>query len=424
MPGEVDPGDVVAESVVGGPQIIRPGVFQHIPPDDEPIWRPSFDTRSLHPSTDFGPVGIERPPTPTRRPSYSTSLRDYSTDASKVIGFIPPRPAQVPTFTRESIKMERRAWFALMRKHDAPTRQPYFGVELECYPRQSVATSIKAIHDVMGDDVWVIFKRDSSVRDGMEIVTAPMTLVEHQKRWPMIQEALRKTCRAWGLSNCGLHVHISRGDNSYCWELSQLHLAKMVYFIHGRHNWTKLQALGGRQATSYCQFMTEKEPLRLRTGYTGDRGEALNLKKAATLELRFFQGATRVERILMAVEFAACLREFVQNHSVVDCQSFDVFTRYAQANRKLYPHLVTYLLYVAEKGHNLGVIGETSLTSEDERLLLFLMDKPTKQLALKECHALKSLLTRYDEEARALCTSRKVIARLRQLEQRLKKGNV
>ena len=414
MPREVDPWATAPDPV----DVDEP---DNDDGSDSPItWEPVHDIDPFALRMDLG-AASQHPP--TRRPSYSTSLRDYSTDASKVIGFIPPLPAQVPTFTRESIKMDRRAWFTLMRKHEAPTRQPYFGVELECYPRQSVATSIKVIHDVMGDDVWVIFKRDASVRDGMEIVTAPMTLVEHQKRWPMIQEALRKTCRAWGLSNCGLHVHISRGDNSYCWALSQLHLAKMVYFIHGRHNWTKLQALGGRQATSYCQFMTEKEPLRLRT-YTGDRGEALNLRKAATLELRFFQGATRVERILMAVEFAACLREFVQHHSVVECQSFEVFRGYAQANRKLYPHLVTYLSYVDEKKHDLAVIEETSLTSGDRELLLSLMGTPTKQLSLKECHALKSLLTRYDEEARALCTSRKVIARVRQLEQRLKKGNI
>lgn len=312
-------------------------------------------------------------------------LMNYTTKAEEILGYFPKPPTTLvddlddKKITAKRLKTILKNFREFDGQQVRSIAQPvYFGVELEVFTRHGISALIEAFKQHMGDTPWLIFKRDATIEGGAEIVTAPMTLTEHHRKWPAVQGVLREHAKGWKQPGCGLHVHLSRGED--WWALSQLQIAKMVQFIHSYKNIKFLEALGGRKATQYCTFETQKRPLRVRDN-RGDRHEALNLCKDPTIEVRFFASTTKVPRILMAVEFASCLREYVQSVSIEGCSDMMQFVKFAQANIRQYPNLNLYLTHVQQKKLNLENIADDVVTDEIEKQIKrALTQGPTQSL--------------------------------------------
>lgn len=364
-------------------------------------------------------------------PVVPTKLREYRADAASLLGFFPPLVDYEPSTIRtadDQGKMRPLEWGEMVQiiAHDKAQKaalqtEPYFGVELEVYAKRTVKGLLAAFHDVMGRDVWLIFKYDGSLDSGgVEIVTAPMTLEQHQTRWPLIQEVLRAQAKGWKQHNAGLHVHVSRKTQAGA-TLSKLHVAKMINFVHCWRNTTFLEALGGRAAHSYAKFETNKIPFKPRAS-SSNRREALNITKSATLELRFFASTTKVERILMAVEFAACLRGYTQDVSIPQSSDLSGFITYATTHRYVYPNLNAYIQHVLRAKCKVQAVEECAMTTEEQHALAELCGGSLKlepELSIKETIRMLTLMHKYPTEVIERHGKRRYDTQLRYLEKRL-----
>lgn len=364
-------------------------------------------------------------------PIVPTKLREYRADAAKILGFFPPVTAYEPSTIQTANKHGRLRpleWGEMLQiiAHDKTQKaalqpEPYFGVELEVYARRSVKGLLAAFHEIMGRDVWLIFKYDGSLSSGgVEIVTAPMTLEQHQTRWPLMQEVLRAQAKGWKQHQAGLHVHVSRKTQAGA-ALSKLHVAKMINFVHCWRNTTFLEALGGRKADTYAKFESPKIPFKPKFT-SGDRREALNITKTETLELRFFASTTKVERILMAVEFTSCLRGFTQDASIPQSSDLSGFITYAKSHRHTYPNLNEYIQHVLRAKFKVDAVGECAMTTEEQQALADLCGGTLKlepELSIKDTVRMLTLMHKYQAEVIETHGKRRFDTELRYLEKRL-----
>lgn len=364
-------------------------------------------------------------------PVVPVKLREYRADAAKILGFFPPITAyEPPTVHTANDRGKPRPleWGEMLQiiAHDKTQKaalqpEPYFGVELEVYAKRTIKGLLAAFHEIMGHDVWLIFKYDGSLSSGgVEIVTAPMTLEQHQTRWPLVQEVLRAQARGWKQHHAGLHVHVSRKTQAGA-TLSKLHVAKMINFVHCWRNTTFLEALGGRKSDSYAKFESLKIPFKPKAG-SSDRREALNITKTETLELRFFASTTKVERILMAVEFTACLRGYTQDVSIPQSSDLSGFIAYAKSHRHAYPNLNEYIQHVLRAKFKVDAVSECAMTTEEQQALADLCGGTLKlepELSIKDTVRMLTLMHKYQAEVIEEHGKRRFDTELRYLEKRL-----
>ncbi len=89
----------------------------------------------------------------------------------------------------------------------------YFGVELEIDGAGKDDDYADELLDIANaDDEHIYIKSDSSLEDGMELVSHPMTLDYHKNFcWEDVMSyAVRLGYRSHQTSTCGLHVHVNR----------------------------------------------------------------------------------------------------------------------------------------------------------------------------------------------------------------------
>lgn len=215
----------------------------------------------------------------------------------------------------------------------------YLGVEVEyeCpkdYGRNTLVTNslIKG---------FALLKKDSSIKQGFEVVSAPGSIDEHSRHFKSLFEKLPRTvCPD---ETCGMHVHVSRV------RLSDLQIGKMLSFIHNPENNRYVTAIAGRGSSFHNDF---KRPKRLGEALYGgknqenkDRHTALNLNNADTIEFRIF-ASTKDHYIFMKnLEFCLALVKFSDwaRYSIPQAKSFKAFYAFVLVNRKEYPNLWKFL---------------------------------------------------------------------------------
>lgn len=154
-------------------------------------------------------------------------------------------PAPPNRHMNQGIYVESHDWKTYPEARPAkPPYKPflYLGVELEVEcgsrrPREAVAKRILDQHKFD-----LLIKHDGSLKNGLECVTGPMSLEEHQKFWPEISKALIAAgCRAWEYDTPGLHVHCSRD-----W-FTDLTIGKMLVFLGSSRTKDHHIRLAGRE---------------------------------------------------------------------------------------------------------------------------------------------------------------------------------
>lgn len=219
---------------------------------------------------------------------------------------------------------------------------PFLGLELEVEFRDADGEQVvETCHESFGDRAY--YKQDSSLSDGFEIVTHPMTLAAHKMLtdWSVLKRIASMGCRSWNSSTCGLHVHISRSAFQ-----TTKHMTMFQFLI--LNNKQEMVQIAGRESERWSAFDGVKKSVipNAKGLVYRNRYEAINVLNEATLEIRMFRGSLKPERVLMALELVDAAYRYTRTMTAHDyINGATQFARFAEwcAPRKEYENLNTFI---------------------------------------------------------------------------------
>lgn len=133
----------------------------------------------------------------------------------------------------------------------------FFGVELELDlggEDADRAARILALGTIQGR-VGMYAKHDSSLDDGFDLVTHPISYDCHMNEFPwadVLQEARRLGNRSHQARTCGLHIHVSRRAFGTTTAQQDAGIARVLYFVE-RH-WEELMTFSRRTPSQMEQW--------------------------------------------------------------------------------------------------------------------------------------------------------------------------
>ena len=212
-----------------------------------------------------------------------------------------------------------------------------YGIELE-YETPNLSTDLFNLFELISK--WGVFKRDSSLESGFEIVTTPCSLEFHYEIWEKFFTKLPRTVKVY--RNCGMHVHATRN------RLTNLQIGKMLVFLHSPFNRKFVEIIAERKSNvqnNYESLKTYKDGKHGGIQQNSDRHTALNLNNYNTIEFRIFTSPKNHLTLLKNVEFCKALIKFtgMAEHSITDAKNYQVFCNYVKMYRKEYSFLAKFL---------------------------------------------------------------------------------
>ena len=102
--------------------------------------------------------------------------------------------------------------------HHCPNEKKirYYGVELEIDKGGKDDGNAEVLYNIANSDEENLYiKSDSSLSDGMELVSHPCSLQYHKTEFPwanVMKKAVSMYYRSHNTNTCGLHIHIGRED--------------------------------------------------------------------------------------------------------------------------------------------------------------------------------------------------------------------
>jgi formylmethanofuran dehydrogenase subunit E len=224
----------------------------------------------------------------------------------------------------------------------------FMGVELEIdNGNDNEYCSDSICHIANSSNEHVYCKNDSSLDDGFEIVSHPMTLQYHSESMPwkrVLKQIKNYGYRSHDAGTCGLHVHVSRKALGNTEEEQDLTIMKILFFVERFWNQMvrfsrRTEAQLARWARRYGIKDTPDELLDRAKG--AKRYYAVNLNNSNTIEFRLFRGT------LNEVTFFATLQlchELVTLMSNIEVEVLANMTwNDFVANITPYPELMAYL---------------------------------------------------------------------------------
>lgn len=233
----------------------------------------------------------------------------------------------------------------------------HMGIELELVTRGSVNDAVEDVRDQLGEN-YCICKTDGSLPSGgLEIVTAPRSLIEHIKTFK--DWTIHSDYYAWNGGRCGMHVHMDSRA------FTKLTLGKFIMFINAESNADFIRRLAGRhpmrdeQARSYCAAEHQpamENPSKALKGKSMNRYYMVNTtclrpseadrlgvqhvgeRSFNTIELRVFRASLKKARLLAQIEFTHAAVMFCRIASMRDLNE-QGFLKWLKSTDNRYPHL-------------------------------------------------------------------------------------
>ena len=204
-----------------------------------------------------------------------------------------------------------------------PKKPLYIGVELETsFAGRSWRDGLSTWYRHEVDEDLIYIKSDSSVENGIEIVTHPFEPRWGLKNFPF--EAFDSLIDTYNAreshQSCGTHVHMNKEafTTAHLWKFMHVH-----YRLPGF-----LKILGGREDGTYARFddtdMTVMRQDMMRIVKEKDKGQdyeryvAVNLRNQHTVELRYPASGTSSFLIKKNIQLALALYEFSDYLTVTD----------------------------------------------------------------------------------------------------------
>lgn len=180
----------------------------------------------------------------------------------------------------------------------------YLGVELEidgAGGRNDRAADLLRIANEDEDEERLYAKHDSSLDDGFELVSHPMTLAYHTQEMPW-RQILERAVSFGYLSHqpgtCGLHVHVNCTAFGEVWEDQEAAISRVLFFVE--NHWNELLRFSRRtqrQIDRWAARYGRKDDPKQMMDHVKESGAgryaSVNLTNDATIEFRIFRGTLR-----------------------------------------------------------------------------------------------------------------------------------
>lgn len=204
--------------------------------------------------------------------------------------------------------------------NNQPKRR-YFGLEMEYSYVDSA--EVRSANSKLYNDRFLYNKRDGSLYNGVEIVTAPMDIDTIKKYFIKEMEDIFEYIETVDevddtSRNAGVHIHVNKNsippmDLYKVHALLNLHCTdderKVLYYLCGRSD------VWGECDDHYFKIGTSSSLV-----YTNNSGRhiALNTRNNNTFEFRLFKSTYNSKELLSYIELVEKLLEFANTHGMVD----------------------------------------------------------------------------------------------------------
>jgi hypothetical protein len=239
--------------------------------------------------------------------------------------------------------------FKIHAKNKNKTKTPkFFGVELEYEVNGTVATA--CAYTLKRVPKHVILKRDGSLSNGLEIVSAPADMETHKELYKQFFEEFSSS-EMKAMPNTGMHIHVDKGDKltnvlgettSYT-KMSYLTLGKIANFMQNEDNKNFIKFIGEREST-YATLGGGEQLTNQWKGNTGRRHRGINMTNEQTIEFRIFATPTNYTNFCKNLEFADAVTDFCGNGTAsIKQMTVPDFLTYVNSNRGMYPNLTKFV---------------------------------------------------------------------------------
>jgi len=187
----------------------------------------------------------------------------------------------------------------------------FFGVELEIDGGGEDPENASTILEHSKGEALFYIKSDSSLSDGMEIVTHPASVDYqlHRMPWDDIAQTARELgYKSHDAGTCGLHVHVSRAALGRTRAAQELTISKLIVLLW-RH-WEPLFKFSRRDSPRWCHQQYSFETLSkagLDDAKTKGHSTALNVSNRDTVEFRMFRGSLNIQTLKAAISMVNVL---------------------------------------------------------------------------------------------------------------------
>jgi hypothetical protein len=205
-----------------------------------------------------------------------------------------------------------------------------YGVEMEIeYTSRTPSGTDATVERFVQKDA--ILKCESTISEGFELVTRPMTMENQKKFWRSFtdfRQAEGLRLRSYYSGRCGMHVHVTKAS------VTQLTLGKLLVFVNEERNKEFIVKIGGRESSwANIKLRYSQLPKNVKR-YEDDCDKYLAVgNRYTTLEYRLFRGNLRLPRILANLEFVESSLMFAQDSSIKQLSHHD-FIRYVMESGK------------------------------------------------------------------------------------------
>ncbi|SHH47626.1 hypothetical protein [Bradyrhizobium erythrophlei] len=255
-----------------------------------------------------------------------------------------------------------------------------YGVELEVSTQYTTKQLVEA-----SDEPFFAGKQDSSIsgtmRNKVELVTAPMSLKSHKKEWSHLFSNLDYDLFDTTVdTNNGMHVHIGRehfNDN---------HLRTFAWFFGNPCNLEFIVALSERKANQMHQYAampswpeqaTKTSSLKSVVEYFDMLRGAVNLHKSKpTVEVRIFKGIASYATILKNLEVVDAIFHFTQQSSQTASGLREFLNFLRKTPRNKYPVLKEFIATLdTKKMLSAAQLNDLVFNVKDPRQILSIIEK-------------------------------------------------
>jgi hypothetical protein len=199
-----------------------------------------------------------------------------------------------------------------------PRGKVFFGIELEmessckCWEGNDDCKCIDVSTDkldALSGGEFLGFKTDSSLFNGVEIVTVPASLEIHRRRWKGVFENWPENLIP--KKSCGMHIHASKEP------LTPEMIGRIWVFVNKVSNRKILTTLAGRAGNDYCEYLSvRKNDFKDKFGnindYFSSHHSAVDIDCPKTIEFRMFAGTNEYLKFIRNLEFVSSLIHWVR----------------------------------------------------------------------------------------------------------------
>lgn len=224
----------------------------------------------------------------------------------------------------------------------------FMGCEIEVHELHDL------VDEILDDEEHFRATEDSSLDDGAEFVSNPMTLEWIHEHLDLFQKLSERLKNAWWKcdTESGLHIHASRA-----WLEGDDHINRIWDMLHLQNNFPTFRKLAWRSPTHYCERdeLTLEEIEKLNKEKTGKpwmwrRHSRLNLLPEKTIEFRMFISTLSWEYWIARFEMVHALIEYTRKPRALQV---DLFLQRASEQWEKYSKLMWLAgqkdLFITEK---------------------------------------------------------------------------